>query len=74
MVGRKAISFKQSNVPEDVARVLNTLLANLPSDTTRVEKLESSATLDDVIVKLNQLIDKVNNNTRSDKISNLTNF
>lgn len=68
----KAIGFNRSMVSNDVAKVLDVLIANLPRNTRTVEKLSSTATLADVILKLNELIDKTNDNATNNKLSNLT--
>lgn len=68
----KALGFNRSMVSNDVARVLDVLIANLPRNTRTIEKLSNTATLTDVILKLNELIDKVNENTTKSKLSNLT--
>ena len=68
----KAIGFNRSMVSNDVAKVLDVLIANLPRNTRTVEKLSSTATLADVILKLNELIDKTNDNATKNKLSNLT--
>ena len=68
----KAIGFNRSMVSSDVAKVLDVLIANLPRNTRTIEKLDSSASLAEVINKLNELIDKVNENTNKSKLSNLT--
>lgn len=74
MENKKSIGYNRGNVSPDVARVLDTLLANLPADTLTITKLDPSATTMDVIAKLNELIDKVNTNTNSNKFTNLTKF
>ena len=68
----KAIGFNRSMVSNDVAKVLDVLIANLPRNTRTVEKLSSTATLADVVLKLNELIDKINDNATKNKLSNLT--
>ena len=68
----KAIGFNRSMVSNDVAKVLDVLIANLPRNTRTVEKLSSTATLADVVLKLNELIDKTNDNATNNKLSNLT--
>ena len=68
----KAIGFNRSMVSNDVAKVLDVLIANLPRNTRTVEKLSSTATLADVVLKLNELIDKTNDNATKNKLSNLT--
>ena len=68
----KALGFNRSMVSNDVARVLDVLIANLPSNTKTVERLSNSATWSDVILKINELIDKVNENTTKSELSTWT--
>ena len=58
----KRIGYNRKDVPTDIARVLDTLLANLPANTEKIDTLPTTATLSEVIVTINKIATKLNNN------------
>ena len=58
----KRIGYNRKSVPPDIARVLDTLLANLPADSEPLSPLPTSATLSDVIIIINKIVTRLINN------------
>lgn len=62
------IGYNRKNITPDIARVLDTLIANLPSDTDRIPELTENASQADIIKTLNKVIAKLNANTNLKKL------
>lgn len=56
----KRIGYNRNSVSPDIARVLDTLLANLPDTSEPLSPLPTDATLSDVIIIINKIINKIN--------------
>ena len=56
----KRIGYNRNSVSPDIARVLDTLLANLPDNSEPLSPLPANATLSEVIIIINKIVAKLN--------------